>query len=241
MSSGWIKIHRKLLDWEWYDEPNTFRLFIHLLLKANHKPKKYRGVYIETGQVMTGQQLLSEQLSLSRMKIRKALDNLKTTNEITIKTNTKGSIIQIVMYNDYQVTTNNVTTEQPTNNQQTTTNKNDNKEKNEKNIEIYPSFSDFWELYDKKINKPKAELKWNKLNQTTKEQIIDYIPKYKASVSSKQFLKNPTTFLNNESWNDEIIIKDNKDEKKQIISSAADAIRNGINETPNKQINCSNG
>jgi len=52
--NGWIKIHRKLLDWEWYDEPNTFRLFLHLLLKANHKPRNYRGVIIETGQVVTG-------------------------------------------------------------------------------------------------------------------------------------------------------------------------------------------
>ena len=39
--SGWIKIHRQILEWEWYSDTNTFRVFLHLLLKANHKEKKY--------------------------------------------------------------------------------------------------------------------------------------------------------------------------------------------------------
>ncbi len=34
---GFIKIHRSLIDWEWYTEPNTFRVFIHLLMLATHK------------------------------------------------------------------------------------------------------------------------------------------------------------------------------------------------------------
>ena len=66
---GFIQIHRKLLDWEWYDEPNTIRLFLHLLLKANHKPKKYRRVIIIEGQVMTGQDLIATQLKLTRNKL----------------------------------------------------------------------------------------------------------------------------------------------------------------------------
>ena len=32
--SGWIKIHRKITEWEWYDDVNTFRLFMHLILKS---------------------------------------------------------------------------------------------------------------------------------------------------------------------------------------------------------------
>jgi hypothetical protein len=38
--SGWIKIHRSILEWEWYEDTNTFRLFMHLILKANHKDRK---------------------------------------------------------------------------------------------------------------------------------------------------------------------------------------------------------
>ena len=147
MSSGWIKIHRKLLDWEWYDEHNTFRLFIHLLLKANHKPKNYRGVNILEGQVMTGFSLLAEQTGLTVQKVRTALNNLKSTNEITIKSGNKGTVIQIVKYLDYQVVTNKTTNEQQKDNKQVTTNKNVNNKKNVKNIDkpvfVPPSKKEF--------------------------------------------------------------------------------------------------
>jgi len=153
MNNGWIKIHRKLLEWEWYDEPNTFRLFMHLLLKANHKPKNYRGVFIESGQVMTGINLLSEQTGLTFQKVRTSLNNLKSTNEITIKTNNKGTIIQIVKYKDYQVSTSEITNEQQTNNKPITTNKKEKKEKKEdtpKKIFIPPTEQEFRkEAYDK--------------------------------------------------------------------------------------------
>lgn len=131
---GWIKIHRKLSDWEWYDDANTFRLFIHLLLKANHKAKKYRGLNLKEGTVLTGRDLLAKELKLSSQQIRTSLSKLKSTNEITIKSNSLGSVIQIVKWLDYQVPTNKTTKEQPKSNQRATTNNNDNKEKNEKKL-----------------------------------------------------------------------------------------------------------
>ncbi len=82
------------------------------------------------------------------------------------------------------------------------------KEKKSENseVEIYPSFDDFWNEYDKKVGKKdKIKKKWEKLSQKTKEDIMGYIPKYKISQPNKQYRKNPETFLNNESWNDEII------------------------------------
>jgi len=75
-------------------------------------------------------------------------------------------------------------------------------------IEILPSFSDFWNLYDKKVgSKGKIEKKWNALSQKTKEQIIQYLPLYLKATPDKAYRKNPETFLNNESWEDEIIPK----------------------------------
>lgn len=128
--SGWIKIHRKILEWEWYDDANTFRLFMHLILKANHKDKKYRGQLIKTGSLLTGRELLSQETGLSVRQVRTCLDRLKSTNEVTINSTKQGTIIQIVKYKDYQVTTNETTTDRPTSDQQTTTNKNDKNEKN---------------------------------------------------------------------------------------------------------------
>lgn len=128
--SGWIKIHRKILDWEWYDDANTFRLFMHLILKANHKDKSYRGVMVKTGSLLTGRELLSNETGLSIQQVRTCLERLKSTNEITIKTNSQGTVIQIVKYKDYQIVTNEITTKQPASNQQVTTNKNVENEKN---------------------------------------------------------------------------------------------------------------
>jgi hypothetical protein len=133
---GWIKIHRKITNWEWYDDYNTFRLFIHLLLEANHKDKKYRGMDLKAGTVITGRQMLAKSTGLTVQQVRTALEKLQSTNEITIKTSSQGTIIQVVKYEDYQLATSKVTNEQPTSNQRVTTNKKEKKEKKEKNIDI---------------------------------------------------------------------------------------------------------
>jgi len=77
--------------------------------------------------------------------------------------------------------------------------------------EVWPTFEDFWDCYEKKVGKrDKIKSKFNALSQKTKEAIMAYIPDYKISQPDKAFRKNPETFLNNESWKDEIIIKNGK-------------------------------
>lgn len=159
--SGWIKIHRQILDWEWYSDNNAFRVFMHLILKANHKEKRYKGIELKSGSVITSRDILAFETGLSVQQIRTALDKLKSTNEITIETSSKGTIIQVVKYEKYQLSTNETTNEQPTNNQQVTTNKNDKKERSifkapsledlnafclENNLEL--NASDFLNYYD---------------------------------------------------------------------------------------------
>jgi hypothetical protein len=82
------------------------------------------------------------------------------------------------------------------------------KEKERKEKESNISFDFFWNLYDKKIgDKSKLSKKWDKLKDEERQAAIDYIPKYKESQPEKQYRKNPETFLNNKSWNDELIPK----------------------------------
>jgi len=66
-------------------------------------------------------------------------------------------------------------------------------------------FSIFWNLYDKKVNQTKCKTKWNKLNLKDKNLILEYLPKYKLSTPDKKYRKNPETFFNNRSWEDEIL------------------------------------
>ena len=73
------------------------------------------------------------------------------------------------------------------------------------------SFDEFWNDYDKKVGeKGKIEKKFKALTDKDKLNIKEHIPKYKRSQPDKQFRKNPETYLNNKSWNDEIIMPQEK-------------------------------
>lgn len=88
-----------------------------------------------------------------------------------------------------------------TKNQEPLTNLKDSAIEKELNI----SFDDFWSAYDKKVDRAKCEKKWLALTDEQREMTMQHIPAYLASVSDKQFVKNPITYLNNQSWNNEII------------------------------------
>ncbi len=139
MDNGWISIHRKLTKWGWYQKSEMVHIFLHLLLMANHEDGKWQGHIIKRGQFITGRLSLSKDTGISQQTIRTCLDRLKSTNEITIKSTNKFSIITILKYEDYQSeqgrltikSTTKLTNNQPTTNQQLTTNNKDNNEKKE--------------------------------------------------------------------------------------------------------------
>ena len=121
---GYIQIHRQILEWEWFDDHNTFRLFMYLLLKANHKQRKYKGTTIKAGELVTGLSVLSQQTGLSVQQIRTSIKRLKSTNEITSVSTSQGTKIQVVNYLKYQLLTSELTNQQQTNNKRTTPNNN---------------------------------------------------------------------------------------------------------------------
>ena len=124
-NQGFIKIYRKMLDWEWYKNENAKNVFIHCLLKANWKDGRFQGYDVPRGSFVTGRRQLSQELNISEQSIRTALKRLKSTNEITIKTTKNLSIITIVSYEKYQETNQEInqhlTNNQPTANQHLTT------------------------------------------------------------------------------------------------------------------------
>lgn len=103
VSNGYIKLHRKLLDWGWYKDPNTKAVFLHLLLTANFTESEYMGVKIYPGQTVIGRKALAETLGMSERNVRTALNHLKSTNEVTIKVTNKFSVVTIVGWEKYQV------------------------------------------------------------------------------------------------------------------------------------------
>lgn len=146
MENGFIKIFRKIKDWEWYTNDTTFRVFFHLLLCANWESKIYRGVEIKRGQVVKKQEDIALELKITdrkgkprRQPIRSALNNLKSTNDITIEKSPIGSIITINNYNDYQDQTTKKTNKNEKINQQPNhqSNQTINKEEKEEKNNIY--------------------------------------------------------------------------------------------------------
>ncbi len=79
------------------------------------------------------------------------------------------------------------------------------------NDSISIEFEKFWNMYDKKSGRKKCLPKWKKLKDVDKEKIFQTLPTYIKSTPDKQYRKNPSTYLNNESWNDEVVINDNQD------------------------------
>lgn len=187
---GWIKIHRKMVDWEWYNDNNVKIIFLHLLLTANHKEKKWQGITIKRGQKLTSIQHLAEENNLTIQQTRTALNKLKTTNEITIKATNKYTLITIEKYSDYQdndednnkQNNKQITNEQQTNNKQITTNKNDKNNKNEKNEK---------KIKEKNIKKEKStEIDLLILQNFSDEKIKDTLYEF---VKMRKSIKKPLT------------------------------------------------
>ena len=101
--NGYIKLHRKMLEWGWYDDPPTKDVFLHLLFTANWQEKVWHGITIGIGQTWTSIASLADQTGLTVKQVRRALDNLEKTGEIAREGQTKGTLITVVNYALYQL------------------------------------------------------------------------------------------------------------------------------------------
>lgn len=134
-------MYRSFLDWEWYPDTNCVRLALHFILKANYRAKKWKGLIIDRGQLVTSRGQLSEETGLSEMQIRTAIDKLDNCGFITKSGTRKYTIITVCNYDLYQqaqdgfdngcqpTDSQQITSKQPTDNQQITTTKEYKKER----------------------------------------------------------------------------------------------------------------
>lgn len=99
---GWIKLHRKILNWGWYSDRDVRDVFIHLLLSASHKESTYLGRRIKVGERVFGRIELAKEIGISEQTLRTCLTKLKSTSELTIKSYNKYSVVSINNYTEYQ-------------------------------------------------------------------------------------------------------------------------------------------
>lgn len=102
MAEGWIKLHRKITEWEWYKSPSVRCIFIHLLLTANTKDKRYKGHVIKRGQRLTSANILAEENGMCQRTVVSVLKKLQSTGEIKKERFMNGSLITVLRFDLYQ-------------------------------------------------------------------------------------------------------------------------------------------
>lgn len=205
MNNGYIKLHRKILD-----NPVVMKstdhlaVWMYLLLNATHKEYdaiiECERITLQPGQLITGRKVISKQLKINESKIQRILKTFKIEQQIEQQTNPRCRLISILNWGEYQQSEQVI--EQQVNNKRTL-NKN---VKNIKNIYIH-QFEEFWDLYDKKLSRPKAESAYRSaMKKTDHDTIMSALKEQKKlwAGRDKAYVKHPTTWLNQECWNDEL-------------------------------------
>lgn len=216
MNSGWIKLYRSLLNWEWWHDHNTCRLFLYLILTANIENKTWKGVEVKRGQLITSRAKLSIGTGLSEKQIRTSLCKLKMSQEVASKSASKFSIITICNYDKYQsCKVEEGPAEGPEKGQQRASNGATTKEvRSEETTSLRKSagkstqFAEFWTAYPRKKNKLKAIEVWKKTKgDTLFDEIM--VGLQRAIISPDwtkekgKWIPYPAKWLNEGGWMDE--------------------------------------
>ena len=245
MENGYILLHRKILNWQWYHDTNVFSLFIDLLLDANYEDSKIGFQVIKRGQVLTSLKRMSERTGLSYKEIRTALSKLEKSGEIDKQTTNRYSIITIKNYNDYQDID-----KQRANKRQTKGNIKEYKEEKEykednilsKDNNIYVDleneFEEVWKLYPRKEGKAKAKNIFIKARKKgiTKELILEGLNNYLSYIRFKsiepQYIKMGSTWFNGECWNDTYNLETKiKNKSNNVFAELLEEEENGKNNS----------
>lgn len=192
--NGWIKLHRQIMQWEWYDNSEMVHLFIHMLMKANRELTTWRGIPIQPGQFVSGRKALSAETGISEATIRTSINRLQASQQLTSKPTNKYTLFTLTNWGFFQDTDGFLTSKpvrnQPANqpatnqltNQQPTTNKKDKKEDGKKREEKKPTkkdfappsleeFDSFWEgCHVRTGSRPVALKSWEKMRMENRTQ-----------------------------------------------------------------------
>ena len=99
---GFIKLHRSILDWEWYKDEHTKNVFLHLLLNANWEDSRFQGYDVPRGSLVTSYKSIAQSLNISVKSARVAIEHLKRTGEVAVKGHSHFSIVTLLNWDKYQ-------------------------------------------------------------------------------------------------------------------------------------------
>ena len=177
MERGYVRLWRKSIESGWLKNKNAWIFWTWCLMKANHQKDfkqvvGFQEVTLQPGDFIFGLNKAAEETFLSVQNIRTCLTFLKKSQNLTIKTTNKFSIISITNWDSYQYSEDAINTQSNkrlTNNQQTTNNKQEHKNIRTDKEEIYSRVVNY---LNKKTNsdfKPTTKKTMELINARTKE------------------------------------------------------------------------
>ena len=99
---GFIKLSRRLTDWEWADDPSMLAVWVHCLLAANWRDYRYHGQTIPRGCFLTSYKSFSERCGLSESTVRRCFEKLEKTGEIHRQVTHRGTLVKVLKYAVFQ-------------------------------------------------------------------------------------------------------------------------------------------
>lgn len=99
---GWVKLHRDILSWEWWDEPAMVKAWLTILMLANSEDRKWHGQTVKAGSFVTSLGKLSASLGITIDRTRTVLSRLKATGEITVQTTSHFTLVSVNNWERYQ-------------------------------------------------------------------------------------------------------------------------------------------
>lgn len=109
LESGYIKLYRSLLNWEWYDDINTKTVFLHLLLTVSIAESQWHGITVPRGSRVSSYAILAKETKLTERQVRTAISHLETTGELTRYKHPKFTVFAVNNYDKYQLVTDKTT------------------------------------------------------------------------------------------------------------------------------------
>lgn len=142
LESGYIKLYRSLLNWEWYDDINTKTVFLHLLLTVNIAKRQWHGITVPCGSRVSSYAVLAKETRLTERQVRTAISHLETTGELTRHKYPNFTVFAINNYDKYQLLTDETTGQRQGNDKVATGQRQQNKKIEEDKEDIYLSILD---------------------------------------------------------------------------------------------------
>ena len=105
LESGYIKLYRSLLNWEWYDDINTKTVFLHLLLTVSIADNQWHGITVPRGARVSSYQTLAKETGLSVQQLRTSVKRLESTGTLTRYKYPKYTVFALKNFDKYQPST----------------------------------------------------------------------------------------------------------------------------------------